>query len=107
KRQMQRLAIRPLGGAGRVIGGERPNDEHVFDVSLGQAYAFRHLRPAGVRRAARRAFDELARHFHTTNTAKWRPVRTFFNWSIQGAESPPPMPFFDRGTFEQFIDLKG
>ena len=27
-------------------------------------------------------------------------------WSTQGAESPPPMPFFDRGTFEEFIDLK-
>ncbi len=107
KRQMQLLAIRQLGAAGRIIGGERPNSEHVFDVSLGQAYAFRRLGPASVRLAARRAFDQLARHFHTTNTAKWRPVRTLSTWSIQGAESPPPMPFFDRGTFEQFIDLKG
>jgi hypothetical protein len=28
-----------------------------------------------------------------------------FNQSALGAEQPPPMPFFDRGTFEQVIEL--
>jgi hypothetical protein len=25
--------------------------------------------------------------------------------NAQGAEQPPPMPFFDRGTFEQVVAL--
>ena len=93
--------------AGRIIGGELPNSEHVFDVSLGQAYALRRLGPASVRLAASRAFDRLSRRFGSTNPAKWRAPRAKFDWSIQGAESPAPMPFFDRGTFEQFVELAG
>src|SRR5436305_9964571 len=30
RRNMQKLAIGPLGAAGRIIGGELPNTEHVF-----------------------------------------------------------------------------
>ena len=107
KAEMQRLALAPLGPAGRIIGGELPNSEHVFDVSLGQAYALRRLGPASVRLAASRAFDRLSRRFGSTNPAKWRAPRAKFDWSIQGAESPAPMPFFDRGTFEQFVELAG
>ena len=95
------------GAAGRIIGGELPNTEHVFDVSLGQAYALRRLGPASTRLAAARAFDQLAAKFHSSSTAKWREPRTMFDVSSQGAESPPPMPFFDRGTFEQFVELAG
>jgi len=107
KRNMQLIAIAPLGAAGRIIGGDLPNDEHVFDVSIGQAYAFRRLGPASVRRAAKRTFDQLAARFGTTNPSKWRAPRAMWTWSTQGAESPPPMPFFDRGTFEEFMELKG
>jgi penicillin amidase len=107
KRNMQLLAIRPLGAAGRIIGDEQPNSEHVFDVSLGQAYAFRRLGPASVRLAATRTSKQLTARFHTSNTSKWREPRTMAEWSTQGAESPPPMPFFDRGTFEEFLELKG
>jgi hypothetical protein len=28
-----------------------------------------------------------------------------FQESSLGAEQPPPMPFFDRGTFEQVVEL--
>jgi hypothetical protein len=105
KRQAQRIAIRPLGAAGRIIGGEQPNTEHVFDVSLGQAYALRTLRPRALRRAARRTFRVLARRFGTTNPANWREPRAMFDQAALGAEQPPPMPFFDRGTFEQLIEL--
>ena len=84
---MQKLAIGPLGAAGRIIGGELPNTEHVFDVSLGQAYALRRLGPASIRLAAARAFDQLAARFHSSNTAKWRDPRAMFDVASQGAES--------------------
>ena len=104
--QGQKLAIAPLGRAGQIIGAEQPNHEHLFDVSLGQAYALRTLKPAAWRHAAELAFDALAARFHTTNTTEWRAPRAMADQSSQGAESPPPMPFFDRGTYEQFIELK-
>jgi hypothetical protein len=107
KDQLQRLAIAPLGTAGQLIGGGEPNNEHLFDVDLGQAYALRTLGPSGFRRAAAAAFTVLAARFHSSDPARWRAPRAMFNQSALGAEQPPPMPFFDRGTFEQVVELGG
>jgi acyl-homoserine lactone acylase PvdQ len=105
KDKLQAMALRPLGAAGRLIGGGEPNREHVFDVSLGQAYALRALGPAAWRRAAAAAFTTLAQRFQSTQPGRWREPRAMFPQSSQGAEQPPPMPFFDRGTFEEVIGL--
>jgi hypothetical protein len=105
KDQLQRIALAPLGAAGRLIGGGEPNDEHDFDVNIGQAYALRTLGPGAWRRAAAASFRILTRRFRSPNPAKWREPRTMFPQSALGAEQPPPMPFFDRGTFEQVVEL--
>ena len=105
KDRLQALALAPLGAAGQLIGGGEPNDEHDFDVNIGQAYALRTLGPAGWRRAAAAAFNVLEHRFHSTDPASWREPRTMFPVSALGAEHPPPMPFFDRGTFEQVVEL--
>lgn len=105
KLQMQRLALHPLGTAGRLIGGGGPNDEHEFDASLGQAYALRALGPSGWRRAAAATFTVLAGRFRTRDPRRWREARAMFPESALGAENPPPLPFFDRGTFEQVVAL--
>jgi acyl-homoserine lactone acylase PvdQ len=105
KNQLQALALAPLGAAGRLIGGGEPNDEHVFDVNIGQAYALRTLRPAGWRRAAAATFRILAKQYGSADPSKWRAARATFPQSALGAEQPPPMPFFDRGTFEQVVEL--
>src|SRR2546430_17612799 len=91
---MQRLALAPLGPAGRIIGGELPNSEHVFDVSLGQAYALRRLGPASVRLAASRAFDRLSRRFGPTNPPKWRGPGGGGGPCVPSAQGPPPPPPF-------------
>jgi acyl-homoserine lactone acylase PvdQ len=105
KDQLQKLALAPLGKAGQLIGGGEPNGEHVFDVDLGQAYALRALGPAGWRRAASAAFAALASHFGSSDPSKWRAPRAMYPQTEFGAEQPPPMPFFDRGTFEQVVEL--
>jgi acyl-homoserine lactone acylase PvdQ len=105
KSKLQALAIRPLGAAGRLIGGGAPNNEHVFDVSLGQAYALHTEGASGWRRAAAAAYTALVGQFHATDPAAWREPRARFSQSSLGAEQPPPMPFFDRGTFEQVVEL--
>ena len=105
KTQLQGIALAPLGGAGRLIGGGLPNGEHVFDVDIGQAYALRTLGPGDWRRAAAATFRILARRYHSLNPKRWREPRAMFPQSALGAEQPPPMPFFDRGTFEQVVEL--
>jgi acyl-homoserine lactone acylase PvdQ len=105
KDQLEKIALAPLGAAGRLIGGGEPNDEHVFDVNLGQAYALRTLGPGAWRRAATTTFRILRKRFNAANPARWRAPRAMFPQSSLGAEQPPPMPFFDRGTFEQVIEL--
>jgi penicillin amidase len=105
KDQLEQLALAPLGAAGALIGAGEPNDEHVFDVNIGQAYALRVLGPAAWRRAASAAFDALSKRFGSGDPASWRAHRAMFNQSALGAEQPPPMPFFDRGTFEQVVEL--
>jgi penicillin amidase len=105
KDRLQRIALAPLGAAGRLIGGGEPNDEHVFDVNIGQAYALRTLSPRSWRHAAAATFRILSRRYHSANPASWREARAMFPESALGAEQPPPMPFFDRGTFEQVVQL--
>ena len=105
KDQLQRLALAPLGRAGQLIGGGEPNDEHVFDVNIGQAYALRTLRPAGWRRAAAATYAALVKRSGSSDPSKWRAPRAMFPQTELGAEQPPPMPFFDRGTFEQVVEL--
>ena len=105
KDQIQALALAPLGAAGQLIGGGEPGSEHVFDVDLGQAYALRTEGPAGWRQAAAAAFNALVKRLGSADPASWREQRTMYSESSLGAESPPPIPFFDRGTFEQVVEL--
>lgn len=105
KNKLQALALAPLGAAGRLIGGGEPNDEHVFDVNIGQAYALRTEGPAGWREAAAESYNALSKTYGSSNPASWREPRAMFKQSALGLEQPPPMPFFDRGTFEQVVEL--
>jgi hypothetical protein len=105
KDELQALALAPLGAAGQLIGSGEPNSEHIFDVNLGQAYALRTLGPAGYRRAAAATYAALVKRFGTTDPARWRAPRTNAPESAVGAEQPPPLPFFDRGTFEEVTEL--
>jgi penicillin G amidase len=107
KDELQAIALSRLGPGSEIIGGGEPNDEHVYDVSLGQAYALRVLSPTDFRTAAANAFAKLSKRFNSTDPEAWRDKRAMFPESSLGAESPPPMPFFDRGTWEQLVELHG
>jgi penicillin amidase len=101
----QHLALHRLGRGAEIIGGGGTNDEHLFDVSLGQAYALRTLSPAGWRAAAGAAFAALKHQFKSPDPASWAAPRTMASQPAIGAEQPPAMPFFDRGTWEQLVEL--
>ena len=105
KAAAQRLAVGRLGPGALLIGGGQTNSDHIFDVSLGQAYALRTLTPAGWRAAAGAAYGTLVQQFGSGVPARWAAPRTLANQSILGAEQPPDMPFFDRGSWEQLVAL--
>jgi penicillin G amidase len=101
----QGIALKRLGPGAELIGGGGPNSEHIFDVSLGQAYALRTLGPAGWRAAAAAAYAALVGQFHSGAPASWAAPRTTIDISALGAEQPGSMPFFDRGSWEQLVEL--
>jgi penicillin amidase len=78
---------------------------HYFDATHFESYGLRALGPKGYRLAAARAFAALAARFKTTDVTKWREPRRPFDFEGLAAASPPPLPFFDRGTYEGFTEL--
>ena len=78
---------------------------HFFDTTHPEAYALRTLGPDGYRKAAERAFEELDDRFDSQDPDDWREPRRLYDVPALGAEDPPELPFFDRGTWEQFVEL--
>nr|MBA3326758.1 hypothetical protein [Solirubrobacterales bacterium] len=111
-----RHALAPLGPGARLLLGETDLDPlygayvhaapyHFFEATHPESYALRTLSPAGYRAAAAAAADRLRERFATDDPARWREPRRMYDIALSGAASPPPLPFFDRGTFEQFVEL--
>ena len=97
------VALSRLGeGTKRFANG--PGSSHEFDINAGEAFALRTLRPAELRAAAATAGAELKERFGTADTAAWREPRRMYDVGAQGAGSAPPLPFFDRGTWEQLVE---
>ncbi len=78
---------------------------HYFDATHLQSYALRTQRRPAYRIAAERAFDALVARFGSPDPAKWRIPRPMFDFQGLAAASPPPLPFFERGTWEQLVQL--
>jgi hypothetical protein len=79
----------------------RPTPAIAFDVSYAQAFALEHLNAAGYRAAAAAAGAALAKQFDTTTPSAWREPRRIYDVTVQGLADKPPLPFFDRGTWQQ------
>ena len=77
---------------------------HYFDATHAQSTALRRLPPADLRTAADAAFADLSKRFGSPDPARWREPRRMYPISVDGAGSPPPLPFFDRGTYEQLVE---
>jgi penicillin amidase len=104
KDQTERAALARLGDRRGRFATE-PGTSHVFDTTYAEAYGLRTLSRRAYRTVAVRSFDALARRFGTRDPRRWREKRRFYAVQAQGAGSPPALPFFDRGTWEQFVAL--
>ena len=87
---MPRAVDRWLGGVGR---------SHAFDFSGADAAAFRELTPAGLRRAAGNAAAALG------DPSTWRKPRRMYDVTVLGLAEAPPLKFYDRGTWQQAVEL--
>ncbi len=104
KKQAATIALDRLGaGTKRFDGG--PSRSHEYDISPGAAFALRTLKAAEYRAAAATAHAKLAERFKTSDAAAWRDPRKLYDVGAQGAGSAPDLPFFDRGTWEQVIEV--
>jgi penicillin amidase len=79
-----------LGGLGR---------SHAFDFSGADAVAFRELTTAGLRRAAANAATALG------DPGTWRQPRRMYDVTVLGAAEQPALKFYDRGTWQQVVEL--
>jgi penicillin amidase len=79
-----------LGGVGR---------SHAFDFSGADAVAFRYLTPAGLRRAAANAATALG------DPGTWRQPRRMYDVTVLGVAPKPALKFYDRGTWQQAVEL--
>ena len=96
--------LTPEAGAASDLAGST-STSHEFDITNGEAFALRTLGTAELRRAADATFAALAARFETEDVARWREERKMYDMTAQGAASPPELPFFDRGTYEQLVEL--
>jgi penicillin G amidase len=105
KEEARRLAFARIGAAGERHLAGQTGSSHEFDITVGEAFALRTLSPAGYRSAARATFAALAKRFGTDDLARWREPRRMYKVGAQGAGSAPDLPFFDRGTWEQLVEI--
>jgi penicillin G amidase len=85
--------------------GTGAGSSHAFELSNVEVYAIRKLSVKGWRQAAKHAFGTLSARFGSPDPARWREPRRMYRTSAQGAASFPDIPFFDRGTWQQVVEL--
>jgi penicillin G amidase len=78
---------------------------HLLESTWGEVYALRHLPRRTLRSVASKSFAVLAARFGSKKPAKWREPRQMYETSSQGAASMGAIPFLDRGTYEQVVEL--
>jgi acyl-homoserine lactone acylase PvdQ len=102
KGEAEAVAFHPFG-PGAFLLSDGASLSHQFDIKSGEAYALRTLSLKGLSRAATLTDQVLTKRFGTNIIAAWREPRRQYEIQAQGAASPPDLPFFDRGTWEQSV----
>jgi penicillin G amidase len=105
KAELQEILLRRHGGeAARPLAGTT-GSSHEFDITNGEAIALRTLRLRAYGRAADAAARTLSERFEGRAPVAWREPRRMYRWEAMGAGDPPPIPFFDRGTWSQSLAM--
>jgi acyl-homoserine lactone acylase PvdQ len=104
KARMQATLIKPMGQKAALLAGAT-GQSHQFDITNGESAALRMLGPHEYAKAAERTAAKLTDRFGDSDPATWREPRRMYEVAAQGAASSPDLPFFDRGTWNQSIEM--
>jgi acyl-homoserine lactone acylase PvdQ len=97
RRELPPAAVRRLGVTG--------SSSHQFDAGNGAGLALLSASPAAMRAAAASAAISLTQRFHSPDAAAWREPRRQYDVAITGLAPKPALRFFDRGTWQQAVEL--
>jgi penicillin amidase len=89
-----------VGRLGHGAGGS-----HLQECATLEAFGLRVLGRRGYRRAAVEAMTALAERFDSKQPSDWKVGRPMYSTSALGAGDFPDIPFFDRGTWIQVVEL--
>ena len=92
-------AVRLLPSAARDWLGE-PSSSHPFDFGGADGAAFRELTDAGLERAAANAAAALG-----GDPSTWRRPRRMYDVSVLGLAPKPSLKAYDRGIWQQAVEL--
>ena len=84
-------------GAAQWLGPR--GGSHPFDFGGADGAAFLELTDAGLRRAATNAANALG------DPSTWRQPRRMYDVSVLGVAPKPALKFYDRGTWQQAVEL--
>ncbi len=101
---VQAVTARELSAADRAALGV-PGRAHQYDFGYANATAFDRASAADLRAAAAVAAGALERRFASADPAAWRRERRLYEVGVQGLATPPRLEFFDRGTWQQAVEL--
>jgi penicillin G amidase len=90
KLQLSRVAANWLGG---------PGNSHAFDFGGADGAAFLELTNLGLQEAATNAAAQLG------DPATWRRPRRMYDVTVLGLAAKPALKFYDRGTWQQAVEL--
>jgi penicillin amidase len=92
----------PPGAAG-WLGG--PGRSHAFDFGGADGAAFLRLEIPAIREAAAEAAQALSARFGSSDPAAWREPRRMYDVTVTGLAPKPALKFYDRGTWQQAVEL--
>jgi penicillin amidase len=98
------LVKRELPAAARGWLGA-PGTSHQEDAGGAAGTALLEAGPGDLRKAAATAAAALTKRFGNADPASWRDPRPMYKVGAVGLGGSPPLKFFDRGTWQQAVEL--
>jgi penicillin amidase len=104
KDEAGQIVLSRFGPGAQLLDGGA-GGSHRYDIRNAESYALTNLSPKQLASAARRASTHLRRRFGSPDPASWRDRRIMLGLEAMGAGQAPDLPFFDRGTWNQSVEL--
>jgi penicillin G amidase len=95
---------RMLPAAARTWLGD-PGRSHAFDAGGAATAALRFMDGPDYVRVAANTAKALTARYGTSDPTKWVQKRAMYDVTVQGLADKPPLKFFDRGTWQQWVEL--